>query len=129
MLFAITDIAFSALAVWLIQHNLHATGAVVNELFLRFVPFVLAGLTAGYLASPRGFSAAALAGCTGAIFSLAFRYNDSIGWAAQYPFNVMGMLGWIAGTTIASGICGWAGERLRTKGGALGSSGNLHEES
>ena len=117
MLFATTDLAFNVLAAWLAQNDFIGTSAVVNELFLRVFPLALAGLAAGYVALPQGFSAAAFAGLTGAAVSLAFRYHDTSGWAAPGPYNMAAMFGWVASITIASGICGWAGERLRTKAG------------
>jgi len=115
MIFASTDSTFEYLTVWLVQNDFFATSAVVNELFLRVLPPALAGLTAGYLAFPQGFSAAAFAGLTGAILSLALRYLYTVDWATLGLFNAIGMCSWVAGMAIASGICGWAGERLRTK--------------
>jgi hypothetical protein len=116
-LFASTDLALNAFATWLAQNDFIATSVVVNELFLRFVPFMLAGLTAGYVALPRGFSAAAFGGLAGAAISLAFRYNEIVDWAAAAHYNTAAMFSWGAGIAIASGVCGWAGEWLRTKGG------------
>jgi hypothetical protein len=118
LFFATTDLAFNSLAVWLAQNDFIATSAIVNELFLRLFPLVLTGLAVGYLASPHGFSAAAVAGLIGSSASLAFRYYGTAGWSAPGSYNAAAMFGWVAGTAIACGVCGWAGERLRANAGA-----------
>jgi hypothetical protein len=114
VLFATTDLAFNALAVWLAQNEFIAASAIVNEIFLRVFPAALTGLAAGNLAMPRGFSAAAIAGLVGAVISLAVRVQDTFVGAMPDSYNAAAMFGWVAGTAIFSGICGWAGERLRS---------------
>ena len=114
-LFATTDVALNAVTVWLIQNGFLATSAIFNELFLRAFPPALAGLVAGYLAYPQGFGAALFAGAAGAVISLAVRNYQTIGWVASDGYNAAAISSWVAGIAVGSGICGWAGERLRMK--------------
>ena len=114
-LFATTDVALNAVTVWLIQNGFLATSAIFNELFLRAFPPALAGLVAGYLAYPQGFGAALFAGAAGAVISLAVGNYQTIEWVASGGYNVAAISSWAAGIAVGSGICGWAGERLRMK--------------
>jgi uncharacterized membrane protein (Fun14 family) len=109
--FAGIDFALFMLAVWLVPSP--AASAFVAEFLLTFAPTVLAGLVAGYLAAPRGFVVAFLAGLTGAAISLSWHYGlISIEHALLDRVSATTMFSWVAGTALVCGVCGIAGEHL-----------------
>ena len=79
------------------------------------MPVILAGLLAGYVATPSGFAVGFLAVLLGSAVSLLWRYQGIVVTTLQDRVNGTAMISWVVGTAIAAGVCGWAGERLHAK--------------
>jgi hypothetical protein len=110
--FAGIDFMLFALAAWLVPSP--AASAFVAQFLLSFAPMVIAGLVAGYLAAPRSFAVAFLAGLTGAAVSLQWHYGLSLEHALLDRVSATTMFSWVGGTAIVCGVCGMAGEQLHS---------------
>lgn len=113
--FAALDFVLHAAAIVLGRSGNTGLSLVASELLLPYAPVVVAGLVAGYLGTPNGFALAFLAALAGGAASIAWRFagvvlteppNAPVWWSAAC---------WLLGLATATGVCGWAGERLHAK--------------
>ena len=115
LIFVVLDLLFHWSAVWLGSENLTISSLVVGQLLLPFAPVIAAGLVAGYTGTPRGFLLAFLAGLLGSSISTLWRLQGiSFAGPAAAPLW-WSVASWVLGTAFATGVCGWAGERLHLK--------------
>src|SRR5262245_22136422 len=89
--------------------------AVVGELLLPFAPVLVAGLIAGYVGTPNGFWLAFLAGLMGSLASILWRHHGVSPGPVGASVMLVGVASWVLGTAVATGVCGWAGERLHAR--------------
>jgi hypothetical protein len=115
IVFAVTDLSFHALALWLGQNDSAAASAFVGQFLLPFFPIAIAGIAAGYLATPHGFAVGFSVGLAGAAVSLTWRYQGILEAVLQNRANLTSMVSWVAGTAILVGVCGLAGERVQSR--------------
>lgn len=113
--FAAADYLTNALFVWLQRIDGVVALAFLNQVLWPFLPFILAGLFAGYLGAPCGFLIGLLAGLCGALWSLTWKYESAWNNILSSEINIASAVGWSLGVAFASGVCGWAGERLHAE--------------
>ena len=116
IVYVLLDWGLHALALWLGTAGLGPTAELLMRIpaeLLAFVPLLAAGLTAGYLAAPRGFPIAFVAALAGAWVSFLWTYDGMIGEILGSADNLLSVITRSFAVAVAAGVAAWGGERCR----------------
>lgn len=116
IVYVLLDWGLHALALWLGTAGLGPTAELLMRIpteLLNFLPFLGAGLTAGWLAAPRGFPVAFVAALAGAWVSFLWTYDGMAAEILGSADNLLSVVTRSIAVAAAAGVAAWGGERCR----------------